>query len=57
MLIPVCGDVIKIAKDVDVELKNIAQNTNFLEKYDEKLKNVKQYEIKNNVNNSLQYDS
>ena len=42
MLIPVCGDVIKIAKDVDVELKNIAQNTNFLEKYDEKLKNVKQ---------------
>tara|TARA_B100000073_G_scaffold348064_1_gene364836 strand:- start:3146 stop:4219 length:1074 start_codon:yes stop_codon:yes gene_type:complete len=42
MLIPVCGDVIKIAKDVEVELKNIAQNTNFLEKYDEKLKNVKQ---------------
>lgn len=42
MLIPVCGDVIKITKDVDVELKNIAQNTNFLEKYDEKLKNVKQ---------------
>lgn len=42
MLIPVCGDVIKVAKDVDVELKNIAQNKNFLEKYDEKLKNVKQ---------------
>ena len=42
MLIPVCGDLIKIAKDVDVELKNIAQNKNFLEKYDEKLKNVKQ---------------
>ena len=46
MLIPVCGDKIKIAKKVDLELKNIAQNTNFLKKYDEKLGNVQQIDKK-----------